>query len=182
MPPLSLPGRRGRSPVPPLSVHKDSRGIVYVDNVTVRDASSAEELMAAVEQARDRPPARRPLALARAALTPPQGNARRRASATRKNVSSSHTHSLVSLLVECTDVATGVSTAGKITFMDLAGSERVVSAGAAGEALRESQSIDQSLSALGDVIAALTSRQKHVPYRNHMVRLAFAVTNARAQC
>lgn len=33
--------------------------------------------------------------------------------------------------------------------------------------LKEAQSINKSLSALGDVISALTSGSKHVPYRNH---------------
>lgn len=37
--------------------------------------------------------------------------------------------------------------------------------------MKESQSINKSLSALGDVIAALTSNAKHVPYRNHPVRV-----------
>lgn len=39
--------------------------------------------------------------------------------------------------------------------------------GAAGDVLKEAQSINKSLSALGDVIASLTSGSKHVPYRNH---------------
>lgn len=39
--------------------------------------------------------------------------------------------------------------------------------GAVGEALKEAQSINKSLSALGDVIAALTTGQSHIPYRNH---------------
>lgn len=39
--------------------------------------------------------------------------------------------------------------------------------GAVGESLKEAQSINKSLSALGDVIGALTSGQQHVPYRNH---------------
>lgn len=38
--------------------------------------------------------------------------------------------------------------------------------GAAGQALREAQNINRSLSALGDVISARASRQGHVPYRN----------------
>ncbi len=33
--------------------------------------------------------------------------------------------------------------------------------------MKEAQSINKSLSALGDVIAALTSNAPHVPYRNH---------------
>ena len=33
--------------------------------------------------------------------------------------------------------------------------------------MKEAQSINKSLSALGDVINALTSGSKHIPYRNH---------------
>lgn len=33
--------------------------------------------------------------------------------------------------------------------------------------MKEAQSINKSLSAIGDVIAALTSGADHVPYRNH---------------
>lgn len=36
-----------------------------------------------------------------------------------------------------------------------------------GEVLKEAQSINKSLSALGDVIGALTSGNAHIPYRNH---------------
>lgn len=39
--------------------------------------------------------------------------------------------------------------------------------GATGNQLKEAQSINKSLSALGDVINALTSGSKHIPYRNH---------------
>ena len=39
--------------------------------------------------------------------------------------------------------------------------------GATGLQLKEAQSINKSLSALGDVINALTSGNKHIPYRNH---------------
>ena len=36
-----------------------------------------------------------------------------------------------------------------------------------GEVLKEAQSINKSLSALGDVIGALTAGSPHIPYRNH---------------
>lgn len=39
--------------------------------------------------------------------------------------------------------------------------------GATGIQLKEAQSINKSLSALGDVVNALTSGSKHIPYRNH---------------
>jgi hypothetical protein len=45
--------------------------------------------------------------------------------------------------------------------------QRVDKSGAMGEMLKEAQSINKSLSALGDVIAALTTSSSHVPYRNH---------------
>lgn len=55
---------------------------------------------------------------------------------------------------------------GKLNLIDLAGSERVGRSGAEGSRLREAQYINKSLSALGDVIYALRSRQGHVPFRN----------------
>merc|ERR1712217_966316 len=60
----------------------------------------------------------------------------------------------------------GVAT-GKLTLCDLAGSERLKKSEASGEQLKEAQSINKSLSALGDVIEALTKSAKHIPYRNH---------------
>ena len=54
----------------------------------------------------------------------------------------------------------------KIQFVDLAGSERVGKSNVRGETLKEALSINKSLSALQDVISALESKQKHVPYRN----------------
>ena len=45
---------------------------------------------------------------------------------------------------------------GKLNLVDLAGSERVRVTGATGKRLEESKKINQSLSCLGNVIAALT--------------------------
>jgi hypothetical protein len=57
---------------------------------------------------------------------------------------------------------------GKLNLVDLAGSERVHITGATGKRLEESKNINQSLSALGNVIAALTDRRarQHIPYRD----------------
>ena len=52
-------------------------------------------------------------------------------------------------------------------LVDLAGSERVEKSGVQGDELKEAASINKSLSAIGDVIAALSQKSKHVPYRNH---------------
>ena len=57
---------------------------------------------------------------------------------------------------------------GKLNLVDLAGSERVHITGATGKRLEESKNINQSLSALGNVISALTDRRsrQHIPYRD----------------
>ena len=57
---------------------------------------------------------------------------------------------------------------GKLNLVDLAGCERVRVTGATGKRLEESKSINQSLSALGNVIAALTEKKGrvHIPFRD----------------
>lgn len=57
---------------------------------------------------------------------------------------------------------------GKLNLVDLAGSERVRLSGATGQRLEESKKINQSLSALGNVISALTvaKERQHIPYRD----------------
>lgn len=57
---------------------------------------------------------------------------------------------------------------GKLNLVDLAGSERVRVTGATGQRLEESKKINQSLSALGNVISALTDSKprQHIPFRD----------------
>ncbi len=51
--------------------------------------------------------------------------------------------------------------------MDLAGSEKISKTGAEGRTLDEAQKINASLSALGNVINALTDgKSAHIPYRD----------------
>lgn len=96
-----------------------------------------------------------------------KGSSRRTTASTQMNAESSRSHLICSLIVKLTNRRSGQTSIGKLTLVDLAGSERVDKSGAVGETLKEAQSINKSLSALGDVISALTSGQSHVPYRNH---------------
>jgi kinesin family protein C2/C3 len=68
--------------------------------------------------------------------------------------------------VQSKNATTGEKTVGKLTLVDLAGSERVDKSGVTEERLKEAQAINKSLSALGNVIAALQNKEKHIPYRD----------------
>ncbi|NXB82690.1 KIFC3 protein, partial [Donacobius atricapilla] len=94
------------------------------------------------------------------------GHVKRVTECTNLNEHSSRSHALLIVTVRGLDRSTGLRTTGKLNLVDLAGSERVGRSGAEGSRLREAQHINKSLSALGDVIYALRSRQGHVPFRN----------------
>lgn len=51
-------------------------------------------------------------------------------------------------------------------MIDLVGSERLAKSGSTGDRLKETQSINKSLSALSDVIFAIAKGDDHVPFRN----------------
>jgi hypothetical protein len=99
------------------------------------------------------------------ALVP--GAQNRVTAATELNAESSRSHLICTLTLRLTHRRSHVVTVGRLTLVDLAGSERLDKTNAVGQELKESQSINQSLLALGDVVSALTSSQPHIPYRNH---------------
>ncbi|KAL1554800.1 hypothetical protein AAHA92_15318 [Salvia divinorum] len=87
-------------------------------------------------------------------------------SATAMNERSSRSHSIVSIHTRGTDLKSGSSLRGSLHLVDLAGSERVDRSEVTGDRLKEAQHINKSLSALGDVVFALSQKSAHVPYRN----------------
>lgn len=94
------------------------------------------------------------------------GEKYRAVSATRMNAVSSRSHSLfiLTLIQRNPD---GSTKEGKLNLADLAGSEKVGKTGASGDTLEEAKKINQSLSALGNCINALTKAKRgHVPYRD----------------
>eukprot|EP00736_Rhodelphis_marinus_P008000 Rmarinus@m.7700 len=110
-----------------------------------------------------------------------RGSTHRVTGSTKINEISSRSHAVFIIIVEQsesidggTNQPTGQGAArrlfkvGKLNLVDLAGSERVHVTGATGKRLEESKKINQSLSALGNVIAALTEPKgrQHIPYRD----------------
>ena len=92
-----------------------------------------------------------------------RGALARATAATKMNDVSSRSHAVFIIIVEqmtlneelTEDIAKQIKV-GKLNLVDLAGSERVRVTGATGKRLEECKKINQSLSALGNVIAALT--------------------------
>ena len=88
---------------------------------------------------------------------------------TNMNDVSSRSHAVFTIILEQMKISNGKKRfkAGKLNMVDLAGSERVKISGATGKQLDESRRINKSLSALGNVINALTDpKTKHIPYRD----------------
>ena len=84
---------------------------------------------------------------------------------------SSRSHAVFMITVEqliSSNNGRQITKIGKLNLVDLAGSERTRITGATGKQLQESIKINKSLSALGNVINALTDtkERKHIPYRD----------------
>ncbi|KHG19036.1 Kinesin-4 -like protein [Gossypium arboreum] len=94
------------------------------------------------------------------------GQKNRTVFSTAMNDRSSRSHSCLTVHVQGKDLTSGNIIHGCMHLVDLAGSERVDKSEVMGDRLKEAQHINKSLSALGDVIAALASKGSHVPYRN----------------
>jgi kinesin family protein 5 len=75
---------------------------------------------------------------------------------TDMNDVSSRSHSIFVLTIEQKNLETGGTMSAKLYLVDLAGSEKVGKTGATGQTLDEAKGINKSLSALGNVINALT--------------------------
>ena len=134
-----------------LKIRRDPRMGTYVQGLSEHELTSAARLQALIDQ----------------------GNKKRAVASTLMNSESSRSHAVVIIrVVQDTKGSVGVAkrqTTSKINLVDLAGSERAAKTGASGDTLKEGIAINQSLSALGNVINALTDSTKaggHIPYRS----------------
>ncbi len=128
-----------------LAVHEDKNHSVYVKGATERFVSSPEEVLEVIEE----------------------GKSNRHIAVTNMNEHSSRSHSVFLINVKQENLENQKKLSGKLYLVDLAGSEKVSKTGAEGTILDEAKNINKSLSALGNVIAALADGNKsHIPYRD----------------
>ncbi|KAL3836511.1 hypothetical protein ACJMK2_021937 [Sinanodonta woodiana] len=105
-----------------------------------------------------------------------EGTRNRTVAATNMNATSSRAHTIVGItFIQKSKNAAGEEMARSaiINLVDLAGSERAESTGATGDRLKEGAAINQSLSCLGNCIAALadksSGKEARVPYRDSVL-------------
>jgi kinesin family protein C2/C3 len=96
-----------------------------------------------------------------------RGLAQRAVGANAFNIVSSRSHFVFGIHVTTTNCETGEAWRGKILLCDLGGAERLKRSDVTGDRQKEAIEINKSLTALGDVIEAITKKQPAVPYRNH---------------
>ncbi|XP_031112655.1 kinesin-like protein KIN-14Q [Ipomoea triloba] len=94
------------------------------------------------------------------------GSNSRAVGSTNANEHSSRSHCIHCVMVKGENLLNGECTRSKLWLIDLAGSERIAKTEVQGERLKETQNINRSLSALGDVISALANKSPHIPFRN----------------
>jgi kinesin family protein C1 len=133
-----------QQPIQHKVTHDPATGATTVSDLTHLDVSTPEDVEALLKRAMER----------------------RAVGCTQLNAQSSRSHAVFSLRIEGKCARQRLRASGALHLVDLAGSERVKESGAAGARLKEAQAINKSLSALGDVIMALASKQEHVPFRN----------------
>ncbi|KAJ0048659.1 hypothetical protein Pint_16387 [Pistacia integerrima] len=136
---LLAPGR-------PLVLREDKQGIVAA-GLTQYRAYSTDEVMALLQR----------------------GNQNRTTEPTRANETSSRSHAILQVVVEyrVKDASMNiVNRVGKLSLIDLAGSERALATDQRTVRSIEGANINRSLLALSSCINALVEGKKHIPYRN----------------
>ncbi|KAJ4837705.1 Kinesin-like protein KIN-8A, partial [Turnera subulata] len=134
------------SPGRPLVLREDKQGIIAA-GLTQYRAYSTDEVMSLLQR----------------------GNQNRTTEPTRANETSSRSHAILQVAVEyrVRDASMNiVNRVGKLSLIDLAGSERALATDQRTLRSLEGANINRSLLALSSCINALVEGKKHIPYRN----------------
>ena len=143
-----------------IKIRTDKNGDVTLDGAIIKEVSHYEDVMKLIKR----------------------GNGKRQVGGHALNAHSSRSHAVFTIYIQqcAMQGSRGVKLNSKFHLIDLAGSERAKRTGASGNRLKEGSAINSSLSALGNVIKALTdgvssrgrsSRKKkgHVPFRDSLL-------------
>jgi len=137
-----------------LKIRELPTGEVYVQNLSEQYVASAAEILSLLGA----------------------GEKNRSTAATEMNEVSSRSHSVLIVVVSM-KLKDGTARVGKLNLADLAGSERVERTNASGSTLEEAKKINQSLSALGNCINALTdAKRTHTPFRDSVLTFLLKVS------
>lgn len=144
---FSIPGKKVQNPASPhgsnnmnqpkLTIREDSKGCISVFGLSHFEVNSPEECYLLLKVGADK----------------------RTVGATKMNMESSRSHAVFTLSISKRSINDGVVHTSRLHLVDLAGSERQKGTGATGIRLREAGGINKSLSALGNVINALSARE-----------------------
>lgn len=95
-----------------------------------------------------------------------EAKANRKTAFTEMNESSSRSHLIVTLRLEGVNQNTGEVRKGSLVLVDLAGSERMKQSKVEGDAMKETQYINKTLSTLSTVINGIKRKMEYIPFRN----------------
>ena len=98
------------------------------------------------------------------------GIQQRKTAHTQMNDASSRSHFIFAIIVTTTNLSTNQQSKAKLSFVDLAGSEKVKKSHPTPTQLKEGIAINKGLGALKEVIIKLSQdngNTQHVPYRNN---------------
>ncbi|XP_066314511.1 kinesin-like protein KIN-8A isoform X1 [Miscanthus floridulus] len=131
------------SPGSPLNLREDKQGTVAA-GLTQRSVYSTDEVMELLQK----------------------GNKNRTTEPTRVNETSSRSHAVLQVAVEYRSLDGVNLKVGKLSLIDLAGSERALATDQRTQRSIEGANINRSLLALSSCVNALVEGKKHIPYRN----------------
>lgn len=141
---LQRPAPMGVNKIPTLRIRQSTEKGIYVQGLMEKYVYTPKDILDTIEKS----------------------TSHRATASTVMNDTSSRSHAVLTIILSQTMID-GTVKVSKLNMVDLAGSEDVGKSEVTGANLIEAQTINKSLSALGNVIVALTEKGRvHIPYRD----------------